>query len=402
VFRLPLLLTWSSVLHLSADVSSQYVLIIVLLGMICYLSTVFWTNIIKSQMVFEMVSAYIFLFSPLVRPHQIILPFYSITMPLVVTSVLSLIYSWKLSLACFKLCLCPLFPSWGDRTNTESFKIFLSRVMFLHIPHNHLSTRWLTLMISLAHGELLKLSVQSFRTYPQVLKLRPETSLKLIAPFLSCRHSGLPLWCTQMRIPFASTRALPLEWAYLRAHMVILLMQELICFVQLVSAHSPSGLMIIYFSAFYDAIWRIATVIANLCIPSCVVSPVVRLVVVYGLKVAPLLTDPLKHFAKITSSPSVIYHPSQFTHQETCFTTATSRTSTCYPPYLGSLGSYLKIFTFIFKCFSSVCSGTSLISLLGWEMPRKLNTWLLLWNGHLSKRTSFSTSSNYMGSCYTH
>jgi hypothetical protein len=182
--------------------------------------------------------------------------------------------------------------------------------------------------------------------------------------------------------------------------MVILWMQVLTFFMWLVSAHSPSGSMIIYFSVFYDAISMITTVIAALCTTYCVVSPVVRLAVVFGSKVTPSMMDTLKLSAKTASFRYVICHPSQFAHQKTCSTIAILKTSICYLPCLGYHGSYLKTFTSIFKSFSLVCSGTSLVSPLGWEMPRKLNIWLLLWNCPLSKHMSFSISSNYMGSCY--
>jgi hypothetical protein len=43
----------------------------------------------------------------------------------VVTSVLSLIRTWKLLLAHFKRLLCPLFPKRGDQTNIELFKTFI-------------------------------------------------------------------------------------------------------------------------------------------------------------------------------------------------------------------------------------------------------------------------------------
>jgi len=79
VFRVPLLLPWSPVLHSGTGSISQYALIIVLLGIICYLSTIFWTNITDSPMVSETVSVCISRSSPLVRPHQTILPFYCIT-----------------------------------------------------------------------------------------------------------------------------------------------------------------------------------------------------------------------------------------------------------------------------------------------------------------------------------
>jgi hypothetical protein len=225
VFRLPLHLPWSPVLHSGTGSISQYALIIVLLSMICYLSTIFWMNTTESLMVFKMVSVCISCSSPLVRPHQIILPFYCIMMPFivflnvsllwVVTLVLSLIWTWKLLLVHFKCLLCPSFPKWGDQTNTELFEIFHSRFKYLPIPHNCLSTRWLTPMISLAHGAPLRQFVQSFKTYPQVLKPPHGTLLKHIIPFLSCRHSGLLLWCALMMTPFMSTLVPPLAWAHL-------------------------------------------------------------------------------------------------------------------------------------------------------------------------------------------
>jgi hypothetical protein len=157
---------------------------------------------------------------------------------------------------------------------------------------------------------------------------------------------------------------------------------------------------IIYFSVFYDAISMITTVITALCTTYCVISPVVRLAVVFGSKVTPSMMDTLKLSAKTASFQYMICHPSQFAHQKTCSTIAILKTSICYPPCLGYPGSYLKTFTSIFKSFSLVCSGTSLVSPSGWEMPRKLNIWLLLWNCPLSKCMFFSISSNYMGSCY--
>jgi len=57
VFRVPLLLPWSPVLHSGTGSVSQYALIIVLLGIICYLSMIFWTNITESPMVSETVQS---------------------------------------------------------------------------------------------------------------------------------------------------------------------------------------------------------------------------------------------------------------------------------------------------------------------------------------------------------